>query len=47
VPAQDDSFKVKEQAELSIRFVAPENAPATEMVLDTSGGVFTCKRKKP
>jgi len=47
VPDQDDSFKVKEQSELSIRFVAAEDPSGGAMMLDTSGGVFTAKRKKP
>jgi len=47
VPDQDDSFKVKEQSELSIRFVAAADPSGGAMILDTSGGVFTAKRKKP
>ena len=47
VPDQDDSFKVKKQSELSIRFVAAEAPGGAAMMLDTSGGVFTAKRKKP
>ncbi len=47
VPDQDDSFKVKEQSGLSIRFVAAEGPGGGAMMLDTSGGVFTARRKKP
>jgi CubicO group peptidase (beta-lactamase class C family) len=47
LPDQDDSFKVKEQSGLSIRFVAGKDRSGDALVLDSSGGVFTAKRKKP
>jgi CubicO group peptidase (beta-lactamase class C family) len=47
IPDQDDSFKVKQQSGLSIRFVAGADSMADAMMLDTPGGVYTAKRKKP
>ncbi len=47
VPDQDDSFKVKEQSELSIRFLPAEDPSGGAMLLATSDGVLTAKRKKP
>jgi CubicO group peptidase (beta-lactamase class C family) len=47
VPDQDDSFKVKEQSGLSIRFVAGDDPSGGAMILATGGGVFTVKRKNP
>jgi CubicO group peptidase (beta-lactamase class C family) len=46
VPDQHDSFKVKEQTGLSIRFVAGDDRDGGAMILATAGGVFTVKRKK-
>jgi CubicO group peptidase (beta-lactamase class C family) len=46
LPDQDDSFKVKQQSELSIRFVAGKDPSGDAMVLETPGAVFTAKRKK-
>ncbi len=45
VPDQDDSFKVKEQSGLSIRFVAGDSKNGGAMILATAGGVYTAKRK--
>jgi len=47
IPDQDDSFKVKEQSELSIRFLPAEDPSGGAMLLATSDGVLTAKRKKP
>jgi CubicO group peptidase (beta-lactamase class C family) len=47
IPAEDDSFKVKEQSGLSIRFVAADDPSGGAMMLDTSGAVFIAKRIKP
>jgi len=47
LPDQDDSFKVKERSELSIRFVTGKNPTDDAMSLATPDGVLTAKRKKP
>jgi CubicO group peptidase (beta-lactamase class C family) len=45
VPDPDDSFKVKEQSALSIRFTGRDASSDGAMTLETSAGVFTAKRK--
>jgi hypothetical protein len=45
IPDRDDEFKVKEQTELSIRFVTDKDHKVSEIALSTPGGVFSAKRK--
>jgi hypothetical protein len=45
VPDQSGEFNVKEQSELSIRFVPGKDSSADEMALATPDGVFSAKRK--
>jgi len=45
IPDRNDTFKVKEQSELSIRFITDKDQKVGEITLDTAGGVFTAKRK--
>ena len=45
IPDRNDTFRVKEQSELSIRFVTDKDQKVGELSLDTPGGVFTVKRK--
>jgi CubicO group peptidase (beta-lactamase class C family) len=47
VPDRANTFKVREQSELSVRFVAEEGHDASELLLETPGGVFSGRRKKP
>jgi CubicO group peptidase (beta-lactamase class C family) len=45
IPYRNDTFKVKEQSELSIHFVTDKDQKVSEIALDRPGGVFTAKRK--
>ncbi len=47
VPDRDDSFKIKEQSETTLRFVTGGDGRVSEIALDTSQGVFTARRKSP
>jgi CubicO group peptidase (beta-lactamase class C family) len=47
IPDRGDSFRVKEQSELSIRFVADKDQEASALLLASPGGVLSAKRKKP
>jgi CubicO group peptidase (beta-lactamase class C family) len=44
-PERNDGFTVKGQAETILRFVSEHNQPASAIMLETPGGVFTAKRK--
>jgi CubicO group peptidase (beta-lactamase class C family) len=45
IPDRNDTFKVKEQSALSIRFITDKDQKVSEITLDRPGGVFTAKRK--
>jgi CubicO group peptidase (beta-lactamase class C family) len=47
VPDRDDGFKIKEQSETSLRFITDQDHNVSEIAVDTAGGVFSAKRKKP
>jgi CubicO group peptidase (beta-lactamase class C family) len=45
IPVRNDTFQVKGQSEVSVRFVTDKDSKVGEIALERPGGVFTAKRK--